>query len=284
MTAGRLLTHPAMARQRFLELAHRPESLLDLTEASLVIALEEYPGLEVDRYLRQMDAWSKAIRERIEGCSDIARIIEEINRFFFEQEGFHGEGSDYYDPRTAFLNEVLDRHAGLPITLSIIYIELCRRVGVQTSGVALPGHCLVRVSAAGEDILIDPFDDGRVLTAVECQKLLDQVFGGGVRLSEHHLRNCSKRQVLAKLLSHLKAVYMTHDDFDGALASIDRLLILDENDPYEMRDRAMVAMRTHRYSEALESQERYLALLPHAEDRRAILEHIACLRSWLIKN
>jgi regulator of sirC expression with transglutaminase-like and TPR domain len=284
MTAGRLLTHPATARHRFLTIAQTPESRLDLTEASLVVALEEYPALQVDQYLRQLDGWSDAIRERIGNTRDIIRVVHEINRFLFEQEGFHGEADDYYDPRTAFMNEVLDRHAGLPITLSILYIELSRRVGLPISGVALPGHFLVKVSSIGGDMLIDPFDNGRVLTTKECQKLLDEVYGGGVRLREHHLRSHSKREILAKLLSHLKSVYLTHDNPEGALASVDRLLILDESDAYEVRDRAMLAMQTHRYAEALQSLERYLMLMPHAEDRNAILQHIACLRSWLLKN
>ena len=284
MTAGRLLTHPATARQRFVEIARRPEDRLDLTEASLVIALEEYPSLEVERYLAQLDNWSAAILARAEGSHDVVRLVDEINRFFFEQEGFHGEASDYYDPRTAFMNEVLDRHAGLPITLSIVYIELSRRVGVPSSGVALPGRFLVRISSLEHDILVDPFDDGRVLTTLECQKLLDEVYGGGVMLREHHLRECSKREILARLLSHLKSVYLTHDDLDGAFSSVDKLLILDQSDAWEVRDRALLAMQTHRYGDALESLERYLALMPHAEDRAAISEHIAVIKSWLIRN
>lgn len=284
MTSGRVLTHPATARHRFAELALQPEPLIDLTEVALVIALEEYPGLEIERYLRQLDRWSAAIRERLEGCADIGRAIDEINRLLFEQEGFHGEAGDYYNPHTAFMNEVLDRHIGLPITLSILYLEVSRRVGVNIAGVALPGHFLVKVSTPGGDLLIDPFDGGRVLTAQECQKLLDEVFGGGVKLREHHLRSESKRQILARLLCHLKSVYLVQDDPVGALASVDRLLILDENDPYEVRDRAMLAMQTHRYSEALESLQRYLVLRPGAEDRQAIIEHIDCLRSWLLRN
>lgn len=284
MTSARLLTHPATARHRFAELALQPEPLIDLTEVALVIALEEYPGLEVECYLRQLDRWSVAIRERLEGCADISRAIDQINRLLFEQEGFHGETDDYYSPHTAFMNEVLDRHIGLPITLSILYLEVSRRVGVHIAGVALPGHFLVKVSSPGGDMLIDPFDGGRVLTSLECQKLLDEVFGGGVRLREHHLRSESKRRILARLLCHLKSVYLRRDDPEGALASVDRLLILDQNDPYEVRDRATLAMQTHRYTEALQSLQRYLSLRPEAEDRHAIREHIECLRSWLQQN
>jgi regulator of sirC expression with transglutaminase-like and TPR domain len=284
MSAGRLLTHPATARQLFAELAQRPESQLDLTEASLVIALEEYPALQIGPYLQQIDAWSAAIRARIENSHDVLRTVEAINRFLFEQEGFHGEADDYYDPRTAFLNEVLDRHAGLPITLSIIYIEISRRLGVPTTGVALPGHFLVLVESPGGDILIDPFDGGRILTRMECQKLLDEVYGGGVRLREHHLRTIAKREILARLLAHLKSVYLTQADLEGALASVERLLILDQTDPYEVRDRALLLMQTHRYAEALDALEGYLRLVPHAADRVAMLEHVRYLRSWLHLN
>src|SRR5688500_17665019 len=143
--------------------------------------------------MAQLDSWGAAILERADGARDPARLIQEVNRFLFEQEGFHGEAADYYDPRTAFLNEVLDRHAGLPITLSIVYIELSRRVGIPSSGVALPGRFLVRVAAGGEQILVDPFDEGRVLTTAECQKLLDEVYGGGVQVREHHLDRKSTR-------------------------------------------------------------------------------------------
>lgn len=278
------MTHPAVARQRFLEIAQRSEEQIDLTEGSLVIALEEYPGLEVERYLAQLDSWGAAILERTDGARDPARLIQEVNRFLFEQEGFHGEAADYYDPRTAFLNEVLDRHAGLPITLSIVYIELSRRVGIPSSGVALPGRFLVRVASGGEQILVDPFDEGRVLTTAECQKLLDEVYGGGVQLREHHLRTCSRHEVLARLLSHLKSVYLTQNNLEGAFASVERLLVLDQGDAYEVRDRALLAMQTHRYSEALESLERYLILMPYAEDRGAVLEHVNFLKSWLVGN
>jgi len=284
MQTARVLTHPALARQRFVELVQLSESEIDLSEASLVIALEEYPALQIDRYLEQIDRWSVAIRERVEGSHDVERIVEEINRFLYEQEGFHGEADDYYDPRNAFLNEVLDRHAGLPIALSIVYIEISRRLGIQMTGVSLPGRFLVKVTGPWGEILLDPFDEGRVLSTQECQKLMDEVYGGGVRLREHHLRSFSKRQILARLLSHLKSLYLRRRDLPGAMASIDRLLILDSKDPFEIRDRGVVAMQMHDYRQAILDFEEYLELMPHADDRAKTREQIAYLRSWLEKN
>jgi regulator of sirC expression with transglutaminase-like and TPR domain len=284
MQSGRVLTHPALARQRFRQIAELPDPLLDLVEASLVIALEEDPALDLDRYLTRVSEWSGAVRERLEGSRDIERIVESINRLLFDEEGFRGEDEDYYDPRSALLNEMLDRHSGLPMTLSILYIEICRRVGMDVAGVSLPGRFLVKFSGVFGQIVVDPFDGGRVLTTIELQKLLDTVYGGGVRLREHHLRSFTPKQILARELAHLKSAYLAQRDLPRAAASIDRLLILDENDPYELRDRAAVAVQMHAYREAIECFERYLAIKPHGDDHGRVREQIAYLRAWLDHN
>lgn len=284
MQSGRVLTHPALARQRFREIAARPEEQLDLVEASLVISLEENPHLDVDHYLHQVGAWSGAVQSRLEGSTGIDRIVESINGLLFDEEGFRGENDDYYDPRSAMLNEALDRHAGLPITLSILYIELSRRVGVDAAGISLPGRFLVKFSGHFGQIFVDPFDGGRVLTTIEIQGLLDQMYGGGVRLREHHLRSFSRKEILGRELAQLKAAYLAQHDLERAAASVDRLLILDERDPYEIRDRAAIAVQMHAYRQAIDFFERYLELMPHAEDRARIREQISWLRAWLDQN
>lgn len=272
------------ARERFRKIVELPDRMVDLTEAALVIALEEYPSLQLDHYLEQIDEWGEAIRARLEGSSDIERIVAEINRFLFEQEGFHGEADDYYDPRNTYLNEVLDRHAGLPIALSILYIEISRRVGIDMAGVSLPGRFLVKVTGPWGEILLDPFDGGRVLSSLECQLILDRVYGGGVRLSEHHLRATTRHDVLARVLSHIKAIHLGRGENDRAMADIDRLLMIDGDDSYQIRDRGLVAMKLHRYREAIAALEDYLARAPHAEDRHRIREQIEYVRAWLSSN
>ena len=284
MQSARVFTHPAVARQRFREIASLPETHLDLVEASLVIALEEEPQLDIDHYLTQVGSWSDAVRARIEGSRDVERMIESMNRVLFDEEGFHGEDEDYYDPRSALVNELLDKHAGLPITLSVLYIEISRRLGLDASGVSLPGRFLVKLSGAFGEIVIDPFDGGRVLSTIELQKILDSVYGGGVRLREHHLRSFSRREILARELAHLKAAYLARHDLPRAAASVDRLLILDERDTYELKDRAALAMQMHVYELAIECLERYIALAPHAEDQMRVREKIVYLRSWIEQN
>ncbi len=280
----RVLTHPAFARQRFVEIARRPDEQLDLVEGSLVIALEDDPSIDIDRYLERVGGWSGAVRERLEGSRDVDRIVDAINRLLFDEEGFHGEDEDYYDPRSALLSATLDKHAGLPISLSVLYIEISRRMGAEVAGVSLPGRFLVKFSGAFGIVVVDPFDGGRVLTTPELQKLLDDVYGGGVRLREHHLRSFSPKEILARELAHLKSAYLAQHDLARAAASIDRLLILDENDPFEVRDRATVAAQMHAYAEACRCLERYLALMPHADDHGRVREQIAWLRAWLQQN
>jgi len=284
MQSARVLTHPAFARHRFRELAGLPDHLLDLVEASLVIAAEDQPGVDMHRYLGQLDRWSDAVRDRLEGSRDVERIVDSINRLLFDEEGFHGENEDYYDPRSALLSETFETHAGLPISLSILYIELSRRVGVDVCGVSLPGRFLVKFSGAFGQIVVDPFDGGRVLSTIELQKLLDDVYGGGVRLREHHLRSFTPKEILARELAHLKSAYLARHDLAHAAASIDRLLILDDHDPYELRDRATVAAQMHAYRLAIDCFERYLTLMPHADDTARIREQIAWLRAWLEQN
>src|SRR5215212_9689489 len=135
MQCGKVLTHPALARRRFEEIAGRPDPLLDLVEASLVIALEENPSLDLNHHLREVETWSELVRDRLAGSRDVERVVDTINRLLFDEEGFHGENDDYYDPRSALLSVALERHAGLPITLSILYLELSRRVGIEAAGV-----------------------------------------------------------------------------------------------------------------------------------------------------
>ena len=280
----RVLTHPAFARNRFVEIARQPDARLDLVEGSLVIALEDDPSIDIDSYLERVGEWSGAVRERLDGSRDVDRVVEAINRLLFEEEGFHGEDEDYYDPRSALLSATLDKHAGLPISLSVLYIEVARRVGAEVSGVSLPGRFLVKFSGAFGIVVVDPFEGGRVLTTLELQKLLDDVYGGGVRLREHHLRSFSPKEILARELARLKAAYLAQHDLPHAAASIDRLLILDENDPFEVRDRATVAVQMHAYAEAVACLERYLALRPHADDTARVREQIVWLKAWFEQN
>ena len=284
MPEGVVFAHPSLVRQRFREVASLPEPLLDLVEASLLIAQEDLPGLQIERYLQSVEQWSRAVNERIGGSNDIERVIDSVNRLLYEEEGFHGENEDYYDPRSALINDLFETHGGLPITLSILYIELSRRAGVVVSGIAIPGRFLVKFTGQFGELVIDPFDGGRVLGTSELQLLLDRLYSGGVRLREHHLRSFGRHEILSRELAQLKAAYLSRHDIPHAAATSERLLILDDRDPYELRDRAALAMQMHAYGVAIEALERFLTLSPSAEDAARVRHQIIYLRAWMEQN
>lgn len=279
---AKIFTHPAAARERFRGLVARDGN--HLSEAALLIALEQYPSINVADYLEQIDAWGRAVRDQLEGSTDIDRILTALNHVLFEEEGFHGAADDYYDPRFSFLNEVIDGHAGLPIALSIVYLEISRRVGIETVGVAIPGHFLVCLRGAWGEVFVDPFDDGRVLSRDECQQFLDRLYGGAVRFREQHLRTFSDNEILARLLSHLKTMYLARRDVSGAISTLDRMMILGEVDAWDIRERGLLGMQLHRYEQAIADLEQYLLAAPTAEDADRIRGEIRYLREWLSLN
>ena len=154
---------------RFHEIAARPEAALDLSEAALLIAREEYPDLDVGLYLARLDGLGSALRERAGGAGMDATLAA-LNRLLFEDQGFRGNTESYYDPRNSFLNDVLDRRTGIPISLSTVYMEVGRRGGIEMEGVGLPGHFVVRVATPDAPLLVDPFHGGIRLTLDDCSR------------------------------------------------------------------------------------------------------------------
>src|SRR5881396_777188 len=181
---------PKKSRQAFAALLDLPDGAIDLGHASLLIAREEYPDLDVHGYLERLDEMAREIRGRMKGTEGAKSQIAHLNRLLFEEMGFRGNREEYYDPRNSFLNDVLDRRIGIPITLSTVYLEVGRRIGCRLAGVAFPGHFMVRLMGrdAMPDVLIDPFNRGRILTEAECRALLLEMYGGQVPFSPDLLK------------------------------------------------------------------------------------------------
>src|SRR2546425_5827277 len=180
MEEGLPMHDPKKSRQAFAALLDLPDGAIDLGHASLLIAREEYPDLDIGSYLARLDEMAGEIRRRLKGKEGAKSQIAHLNRLLFEEMGFRGNREEYDDPRNSFLNDVLDRRVGIPITLSTVYLEVGRRIGCRLAGVAFPGHFLVRHTGreAMPDILIDPFNRGQILTEKECQALLMGRYGG----------------------------------------------------------------------------------------------------------
>jgi regulator of sirC expression with transglutaminase-like and TPR domain len=273
--------HPISTRQLFTEMVRRPEEEIDLDRAALLIAKEEYPALEVEEYLRRLDRMAQEVRRRLEGIRDPLGVIQTMNRYLFEEEGFTGNTEHYYDPRNSFLNEVLDRKTGIPILLSLLYMEIGRRIEFPIFGVGFPGHFLVKSPSEHGEILIDPFNKGAILSYTDCQARLDQIYGGTVRFQEQFLAKATKKQILTRILQNLKGIYIREQNYPKAFSAIERILLINPNHPQEIRDRGLVYYNLERYIQALADLERYVKMIPDAPDAELIQEHIRVLRKLI---
>jgi regulator of sirC expression with transglutaminase-like and TPR domain len=242
------------------------EATIDLALAALLIAAEEYPQLKPEPYLQRLDLLAEHVKDRLADETAPPVVLNEISRLLFEEEGFRGNAEAYYDPRNSFLNDVLDRKLGIPLTLGIIFLEIGWRLGLPLQGVKFPGHFLLRYEGEALRLLVDPFHSGQIRFEDQAQDLLNRVYGGSVKLQTEYLRTATRHDVLIRLLSNLKTIYMNARDDAKALAAIDRILLIRPDAPDEIRDRGMVLARAGNIQEALASLTRYLDMAPAAAD------------------
>lgn len=258
-------------RSELARMLSGPESDLNLAEAALLVAAEEYPQLPTGPYLRRLELLAERVRDRLSDETAPLVLLQELSRVLFEEEGFRGNAEAYYDPRNSFLNDVLDRRLGIPITLSVVYLEVGWRLGLPLVGINFPGHFLVRYEGEAVRILVDPFQAGELKFEDEAQTLLDRVYGGSVPLQADYLRPATKKDIVARILANLKSIYVNAHDDARALSAVDRLLVARPDDAEELRDRGMILARLGRGAEAVADLERYLERSPDAPDARRVI-------------
>jgi len=248
----------------FAALAALPDERIDVLRGALLIAKDEYPLLELDRVERDLDALAAPLG-RLDGLApaDQASMLAE---HLFSECDFRGNHDDYYDPQNSYLNRVLERKLGIPITLSIVYTEVARRAGVPASGVAFPKHFLVRIETElGEPLLVDPFGGGRVVGRSTLESWLDRG-ARAPRGGRSLIAAASPRAILLRLLTNLKGVYATRGELSRLLVVISRMLELSPDSADDLRDRGFVAMRLGAPRVAEGDFRRYLDLCPEAGD------------------
>jgi regulator of sirC expression with transglutaminase-like and TPR domain len=258
------------ARAHFAALIAKPA--IPLAEAALAVAEEEYPRLDPGQTLATLDELAAAVHSRLAGRRTTAEVLHQLRAVLFEERGFRGNQEHYYDPRNSFLNEVVERRLGIPITLSILYIEVASRVGVPVQGVAFPGHFLVKCAAA--ELFIDPFHGGEAISGDECVARM-KARGD---FDPRQLEAVGARAILARLLHNLKRIYVEAGDDVRALWVVDRLLLLAPDEPAERRDRGLVCARLGHARVATEDLAFYLAAAPQASDREQVAVLLAQLR------
>ena len=239
-----------------------------LAPAALAIAGVEYPALDASPYLQRLERMGEAAAGRLQrqrGAGAHARIAT-LNAYLYEELGFSGNREHYDDPRNSFLNEVFDRRIGIPISLAVVYLEIGRRAGVRLEGVNFPGHFLVRAPAdpagADDDLIIDPFHSGALLSEVDCRHLLRQHVGDEAAFDRGLLATATRQQIVVRMLVNLKRLYVRMRSFPQARAIADLLLAVDPSALGELRDRGLLAYHMEDFAAALKDLEAYLRLMP----------------------
>ena len=272
----------ATSASEFAREVSRPDSEIDLARAALVIARGEYPDLDVGAYLDRLDALARrAISGRSGG--DLLGQLHRVRECLFEEEGFAGNTADYSDPRNSYLSDVIDRRLGIPITLSLVLIDVGRRVGLEMEGIGLPGHFVTGARVGGEHLLLDPFNGGAILTGEGCSDVVARALGRRIELTAEHFRPVSHRQFLTRLLSNLKASYWRLEAWGKVVDMIDRLMTLNPRAGGEWRDRGFAWTKQGEIRRGIADWERYLTDFPKAPDREEVRSELRRARHNLAR-
>jgi len=264
----------------FRRMLDRPEEEIDLAEAALLIAKNAYRDLDVPGYLARIGELAGKLSAQLpEDGTESSRIVA-LNRFLFEDQGFAPSVENYYDPRNSFLNEVLERRVGIPLSLSILYIEVGRRIGLPLQGISFPGHFLVKCTLKEGVVIIDPYCGGITLSLQDLQQRLRETRGGEVSraIVAAMLVAANKREILARMLRNLKGIYLDQRDYVRALSAIDWIIAVTPGDATEVRDRGLIYVKLECFRAALEDLEHYMQKAPNATDMDEIRSHVVELR------
>lgn len=259
-----------IARQLFYQEINQQDGSIDLAKAALYMALEEYPNLEPEEYLNALDTIADEVRDRLPAQNYPLRIIQTINAYLYGELLFAGNDADYYDPRNSFLNQVIDRRTGIPISLSLVYLEVAKRIDFPMVGIGMPGHFLIRPDFEEAGIFVDAFNGGEILFPEDCQARLSQIYGQPMELQPTFLAPVSRRHFLGRMLGNLKAIYLQQRDAVRVLLAVERILLLFPDAVGERRDRGILYYQLGRLVEARHDLELYLRNAPNAPDAARI--------------
>lgn len=260
------------------------DSTLALTEAAISLAHDEYPTLDTQAVLAEIDGLARTLERRIPRDAVPVQQLRLLNRYFFHDLGFAGNVNDYYAGDNSYPHEVLRTRRGIPISLAVIYIELASQIGLTARGVAFPGHFLVKVKMPQGEVVIDPFT-GQSLSRDELDERLAPYKRRQGLLGEFDmplglfLQSATPREVLARMLRNLKEIHRSAEDWPRLLAVQRRLVVLLPREWDERRDRGLAQAELGIYDAAADDLDSYVKHSPQAEDRRAIAARAAELRA-----
>ena len=248
------------ARREFAMLVAREP--VPLARGALLIAKEEYPTLDVKKYLDALVALARRAEPMVRSGANTVERIQHLSHFLFEEQGFAGNTEEFHDPRNSFLNDVIDRRLGIPISLSVIYMDVGRRLGLNLHGVSFPSHFLVKAVDQRGELIIDPFNKGQILDLDDIRDRLRQIYGQPVEVQPEMLKTADTRQILSRMLRNLKNIYTGAADWMRALAALDRILLIEPRSPNEILERAGLYEKLECFQSALDDLQSFLSLAP----------------------
>lgn len=266
--------------QRFRDAVAPERVRFNLAEAALLCAQDAYPDLDVRSTLTDIERLGTTLALRLPTDFPATHRLLALNNYLFRELGFAGNQNEYYDPRNSFLNDVLARKTGIPITLSILYLEIGQQLGLKLKGVSFPGHFLVKLRVNGGELVLDPFAGGKLLSEDDLRQRLAQFAGEAAARTlplEDFLEPATPRQILARLLRNLKGIYLEAGDLERALGVMHRLVILLPDAPEERRDRGRVYARLECPRAAVDDLGHYAAARPAAEDAAQVAADLAAV-------
>ena len=252
---------------------------IDLLRAALTFARMEDPRLDVEHYVRRVDALAKRVAAKIHDPDDPQQMIAALNEVLFYEEVFRGNSVDYYSPRNSFLQHVLDRQLGIPISLALVYMEVAQRNGFTLFGVGMPGHFLLKhYDVDGHATLIDVFERGLIVTEEDCRQKLKSIYSGQLALQPEFLLPVTRRQILTRMLNNLRSVYLSQRDFRRAVQVVDLILVIYPRSPEDVKQRAVLRFNLDDYRGALNDFDEYVKMSPDASDADEIRQTALSLR------
>jgi regulator of sirC expression with transglutaminase-like and TPR domain len=265
--------------KKFSQIASLPDQQVDLARGALLIAAAAYPDMDESLYLERLDRMASKVKGDMTADISSADIIIRINHLLFDEKKFRGNREKYYDPDNSFLNRVLDRKTGIPITLSLIYMEIAGRLGLDVRGIGLPGHFIVALYPVTKIIYIDPFNRGKILSVDDCLELVRTHMGETVASDHNWLRPIDRKELLARMLRNLKLIYAQQDNDIMLFKMIHWILTLQPDAPGELRERAILYEAIGNPTLAIKDWLRYITNIDDHESVTKILARIDYLKT-----
>jgi regulator of sirC expression with transglutaminase-like and TPR domain len=265
----------------FLRAALQGHTDVGLDQAALEMACIESPGLDPRPSLENLDRMALDLSARLPGPAEGPEFVRGANQYLFEDLGFRGNEAEYHDPRNSCLNHVLDRRTGIPIALSVVYIEVARRMGQPVVGIGLPGHFIVEYDDGRYSTYIDPFHAGKLLTAEDCRKLAQKITRAEVEPSA--LAPVSTRYILVRMLNNLRAAYFRGKQFAKMAQVMDLLIEAFPGNADYYKARGVARLKLKKYRSAKSDLEMYLEHSPEAEDRAQVTQQLEAIHRWLAR-